>query len=132
VFEYVYLARPDSVIDGASVYATRLKMGEYLAEKIKREGRPRDRRGHADSGFASCRDAAGAGAEVEYREGFIKNRYIGRTFIMPGQARARNRPEAERDPEFKARSCCWWTTPSCAAPPAARSCRWRATPAPRR
>jgi amidophosphoribosyltransferase len=58
-FEFVYLARPDSVIDGASVYATRLKMGEYLAEKIRREFSAGD---------------------------IIKNRYIGRTFLMPGQA----------------------------------------------
>jgi amidophosphoribosyltransferase len=87
VFEYVYLARPDSVIDGASVYATRLRMGEYLADKIRKEiaieeidvvmpipdsSRP-----------AAIQLALKLG--VEYREGFIKNRYVGRTFIMPGQ-----------------------------------------------
>ncbi len=88
VFEYVYFARPDSVLDGASVYATRLKMGEYLAEKI---------RGHFRSGEIdvvmpipdSSRPAAMQLAmklNLEYREGFIKNRYIGRTFLMPGQA----------------------------------------------
>lgn len=87
VFEYVYLARPDSVIDGASVYNTRLRMGEYLAEKIKREGL-------ADGVDVvmpipdSSRPAAiqlAMRLGVDYREGFIKNRYIGRTFIMPGQ-----------------------------------------------
>ena len=87
VFEYVYLARPDSVIDGASVYSTRLRMGEYLAEKIKREGL-------ADGVDVvmpipdSSRPAAiqlAMRLGVDYREGFIKNRYIGRTFIMPGQ-----------------------------------------------
>src|SRR5476651_2318899 len=88
VFEFVYLARPDSVIDGASVYATRLKMGEYLAEKIKREFKD----GEIDVVMPipdSSRPAAiqlALALNVEYRVGFIKNRYIGRTFIMPGQA----------------------------------------------
>jgi amidophosphoribosyltransferase len=88
VFEYVYLARPDSIIDGASVYATRLKMGEYLAEKIKREYTD----GDIDVVMPipdSSRPAAiqlALALNLEYREGFIKNRYIGRTFLMPGQA----------------------------------------------
>ncbi len=86
-FEFVYLARPDSVIDGASVYATRLKMGEYLADKISREFRA----GDIDVVMPipdSSRPAAMQLAHklnIPYREGFIKNRYIGRTFIMPGQ-----------------------------------------------
>jgi amidophosphoribosyltransferase len=86
-FEYVYLARPDSVIDGASVYATRLKMGEYLADKIRKEIPVED----IDVVMPipdSSRPAAiqlALKLGVEYREGFIKNRYIGRTFIMPGQ-----------------------------------------------
>ncbi|MDC8759116.1 amidophosphoribosyltransferase [Janthinobacterium fluminis] len=88
VFEYVYLARPDSIIDGASVYATRLKMGEYLAEKIRREFPE----GEIDVVMPipdSSRPAAiqlALALNIEYREGFIKNRYIGRTFLMPGQA----------------------------------------------
>ncbi|MFJ2986679.1 amidophosphoribosyltransferase [Collimonas sp. NPDC087041] len=87
-FEFVYLARPDSIIDGASVYATRLKMGEYLADKIKREFRS----GDIDVVMPipdSSRPAAiqlALKLGIEYREGFIKNRYIGRTFLMPGQA----------------------------------------------
>ena len=87
VFEYVYLARPDSVIDGASVYNTRLRMGEYLADKIKREGLAEG----IDVVMPipdSSRPAAiqlAMRLGVDYREGFIKNRYIGRTFIMPGQ-----------------------------------------------
>jgi amidophosphoribosyltransferase len=87
-FEFVYLARPDSVIDGASVYATRLKMGEYLADKIAREF------GSGDIDVVmpipdSSRPAAMELAlklNLDYREGFIKNRYIGRTFMMPGQS----------------------------------------------
>jgi amidophosphoribosyltransferase len=88
IFEYVYLARPDSLIDGASVYETRLNMGEKLAEKIRRQYQ------HLevdvvipipDSSRPSALQLA-HGLGVPYREGFVKNRYIGRTFIMPGQA----------------------------------------------
>jgi amidophosphoribosyltransferase len=87
-FEFVYLARPDSVIDGASVYATRLKMGEYLADKIKRQFSS----GDIDVVMPIPDSSRPAAMELalklglDYREGFIKNRYIGRTFIMPGQA----------------------------------------------
>ncbi|ATQ75931.1 MULTISPECIES: amidophosphoribosyltransferase [Massilia] len=87
-FEYVYLARPDSILDGASVYATRLKMGEYLADKVRQEFKS----GEIDVVMPipdSSRPAAiqlALKLGVEYREGFIKNRYIGRTFLMPGQA----------------------------------------------
>ncbi len=87
-FEYVYLARPDSILDGASVYATRLKMGEYLADKV----RSQFKHGEIDVVMPipdSSRPAAiqlALKLGVEYREGFIKNRYIGRTFLMPGQA----------------------------------------------
>lgn len=88
IFEYVYLARPDSLIDGVSVYQTRLDMGASLAEKIKREW------SHLDIDVVipipdTSRPSAlqvGIALGLEYREGFIKNRYIGRTFIMPGQA----------------------------------------------
>ncbi len=87
-FEYVYLARPDSILDGASVYATRLKMGEYLADKVRAQFKS----GEIDVVMPipdSSRPAAiqlALKLGVEYREGFIKNRYIGRTFLMPGQA----------------------------------------------
>jgi len=88
IFEYVYLARPDSTIDGVTVYNVRMRMGDYLAEKIRAE---------TDISKIdvvmpipdSSRPAALQVAKrlgISYREGFFKNRYIGRTFIMPGQA----------------------------------------------
>src|SRR5258706_10264161 len=88
IFEYVYLARPDSLIDGASVYETRLNMGEKLAQKIRRHYQ------HLDVDVVipipdSSRPSAlqlAHGLGVPYREGFVKNRYTGRTFIIPGQA----------------------------------------------
>ena len=88
LFEYVYLARPDSVMDGASVYETRLNMGRHLAEKIRRTMPDLELDVVVpvpDTSRASALELA-KGLGVTYREGFIRNRYIGRTFIMPGQA----------------------------------------------
>jgi amidophosphoribosyltransferase len=88
IFEYVYLARPDSLIDGASVYEARLNMGEKLAQKIRRQYSHLDIDvviPIPDSSRPSGLQLATA-LGVPYREGFVKNRYIGRTFIMPGHA----------------------------------------------
>jgi amidophosphoribosyltransferase len=88
IFEFVYLARPDSVIDGVSVYETRLNMGEYLADKLKREWPNHDIDvviPIPDSSRPSALQLANR-LGIPFREGFVKNRYIGRTFIMPGQA----------------------------------------------
>ena len=88
IFEYVYLARPDSLIDGASVYEARLNMGEKLAQKIRRHYSHLDIDvviPIPDSSRPSGLQLATA-LGVPYREGFVKNRYIGRTFIMPGTA----------------------------------------------
>ncbi|NDA02413.1 MAG: amidophosphoribosyltransferase [Burkholderiaceae bacterium] len=88
IFEYVYLARPDSTIDGVTVYNVRMRMGDYLAEKIRAETDV----SKIDVVMPipdSSRPAALQVAKrlgISYREGFFKNRYIGRTFIMPGQA----------------------------------------------
>jgi len=88
IFEYVYLARPDSMIDGVSVYETRLHMGEFLADKLKRTWGEIDIDvviPIPDSSRPSALQLANR-LNLPFREGFVKNRYIGRTFIMPGQA----------------------------------------------
>ncbi|MCW8127042.1 amidophosphoribosyltransferase [Microbulbifer halophilus] len=87
IFEHVYFARPDSIMDGVSVHKSRLRQGEHLAEKILRE-----RPDHDIDVVIPIPDSARVSGQtvahrlgVKFREGMVKNRYIGRTFIMPGQ-----------------------------------------------
>jgi amidophosphoribosyltransferase len=88
IFEYVYFARPDSVIDGISVYNARLNQGKRLAERILEQWPDHDIDAVIpvpDSGRIAALQMANT-LNLPYREGFVKNRYVGRTFIMPGQA----------------------------------------------
>lgn len=109
IFEHVYLARPDSVMDNIYVYKARLRMGVKLAEKILREWPDHD----IDVVIPIPDTSRVAGAElaarlgVHYREGFIKNRYIGRTFIMPGQAQRKKSVRQKLNPvgvEFRGKN----------------------------
>ena len=106
IFEYVYLARPDAKIDKISVHKSRLRMGEFLAKKII-EQRP----DHdidvvipiPDSSTTSALQLATT-LGIKYREGFVKNRYIGRTFIMPFQEKREKSVRQKLNPiefEFK-------------------------------
>ncbi|WOJ95693.1 amidophosphoribosyltransferase [Congregibacter brevis] len=100
IFEHVYFARPDSLIDEISVYKTRARQGEALARKILRE-----RPDHdidvvipiPDSSRTAGLSLAGS-LGIKYREAFIKNRYIGRTFIMPGQQQRRKSVRQKLNP----------------------------------
>ena len=111
IFEHVYLARPDSVIDDISVYKARLRMGEKLAEKVLRQTPDHDIDAVIpipDSG-RTCGFAMAQALGVKYREGFIKNRYIGRTFIMPGQDERRASVRKKLNPiglEFQGKTVC--------------------------
>lgn len=88
IFEYVYLARPDSILDSVSVYQSRMEMGKRLSRKLVRIWPSHDIDviiPVPDTSRTAALEMA-KDLRVSYREGFIKNRYIGRTFIMPGQA----------------------------------------------
>ncbi len=109
IFEYVYLARPDSMMNKISVHKARLRMGVKLAEKIKRTWADHD----IDVVIPIPDTSRVPGSElaqqlgVPYREGFIKNRYIGRTFIMPGQAQRKKSVRQKLNPvdvEFRGKN----------------------------
>ncbi|WP_290653689.1 amidophosphoribosyltransferase [Aquisalimonas sp.] len=109
LFEYVYLARPDSIIDNVAVYKARLRMGQRLAAKIERVWPDHD----IDVVIPVPDTSRTSGLEmaqhlgVKYREGFIKNRYIGRTFIMPGQMQRQKSVRQKLNPiglEFKGKN----------------------------
>jgi amidophosphoribosyltransferase len=106
IFEYVYLARPDSVLDGTSVYEARLRLGGELAHKIRALPEAADIDvviPIPDSSRPSALELAN-NLGLKYREGFIKNRYVGRTFIMPGQAMRKKSVRQKLNPigmEFK-------------------------------
>ncbi len=87
IFEFVYIARPDSVIDGIEVYQARLRLGERLAAEVARQGVKPDVIVPVPDTARPAASALSAALGIELREGLIKNRYIARTFIMHGQQR---------------------------------------------
>ncbi len=91
LFEFVYFSRPDSFIDGVSVYDARMRMGKKLGEKIQREWANLDIDVVIPIPETSCDSALEIALTLDkpYRQGFVKNRYVGRTFIMPGQQQRR-------------------------------------------
>jgi len=109
IFEHVYFARPDSVMDGISVYKARLRMGEYLAHNIKRTYPDHDIDVVLPIPDTSRTSALSLAYHlgIRYSEGFIKNRYIGRTFIMPGQKQRKKSVRQKLNPiglEFKGKN----------------------------
>ena len=109
LFEYVYLARPDSVLDGASVYQCRINMGVKLAEKIQREWShvPIDVVIPIPSTSRIAAQEIATRLNIPYRDALVRNRYVGRTFIMPGQAQRKQSIRRKLNPipgEFRGKN----------------------------
>lgn len=98
LFEYVYFARPDSFLDKVSVYKTRLRLGQKLAEQWKKTGIEVDVVIPIPESATTAAMAMAVDLGVKYREGFVKNRYIGRTFIMPNDHDRRSSIRAKLNP----------------------------------
>ena len=100
IFEYVYFSRPDSIIDDVFVHKARMRMGHKMAARIQREWKDHDIDvviAIPDTSRTSAAEIA-AILDIKYREGFIKNRYIGRTFIMPGQTQRKKSVRMKLNP----------------------------------
>lgn len=133
IFEHVYFARPDSIMDQVSVYKARLRMGETLADKVLRE-----RPDHDIDVVVPIPDTSRTSAlqmahrlGVKFREGFIKNRYIGRTFIMPGQKMRKKSVRQKLNPidlEFRGKNVMLVDDSIVRGPPAMKLSRWPVTP----
>ena len=125
IFEYIYFARPDSIVGGRSVYDVRKAMGARARARSAGRGRRRSCRCR----IPACRrrSASRRQSGIPFELGIIRNHYVGRTFIQPTQAIRDSgvRMKHSRQPRRgrTASASCWSTTPSCAAPPRARSCR---------
>ncbi|WP_068545662.1 amidophosphoribosyltransferase [Thalassotalea crassostreae] len=109
IFEFVYFARPDSTIDKMSVYGSRVEMGTLLGKKISREWEDDDIDVVIPIPETSCDIALQIAQKLDipYRQGFVKNRYVGRTFIMPGQAERKKSVRRKLNPiarEFKGKN----------------------------
>jgi amidophosphoribosyltransferase len=134
IFEYVYLARPDSTIDGVTVYNVRMRMGDYLAEKIRAETDV----SKIDVVMPipdSSRPAAMQVAKrlgISYREGFFKNRYIGRTFIMRCVRNLYAKSSMQCGLSSKIKRYLLWMTRLCVARPRMRLCKWLESQVPRK
>ncbi|HPQ95083.1 MAG TPA: amidophosphoribosyltransferase, partial [Thiolinea sp.] len=109
IFEYVYFARPDSIIDNVYVHKARMRMGRKLADRIRREWPAHNIEvvmPIPDTSRTSALELANT-LNVPYREGFMKNRYIGRTFIMPGQKQRKKSVRQKLNPldiEFRGKN----------------------------
>src|SRR5690606_3384130 len=98
IFEFVYLARPDSMIDDISVYKTRLRMGEKLADQISSHNLEIDAVIPIPDTSRPIAQSLAEKLDIPYREGLIKNRYIGRTFIMAGQGQRQKSVKQKLNP----------------------------------